>query len=70
MAECALLDVNEVSRRTALSRTTIWRKRREGTFPEPLRLSEQCVRWRSDHIENWINGLSISSGETAEQQAR
>lgn len=68
MAERTLLDVNEVSRRTALSRTTIWRKRREGTFPEPMRLSEQCVRWRSDHIDAWIEGLSTVLAETAGQR--
>lgn len=52
-----LLDIKEVAKRTSLSRTTIWRRLKDGKFPDPLRLSEQCVRWREDDINAWVIGL-------------
>lgn len=52
-----LLDIKEVAKRTSLSRTTIWRRLKNGDFPDPLRLSEQCVRWREDDINAWVIGL-------------
>lgn len=52
-----LLDIKEVAKRTSLSRTTIWRRLKDGKFPDPLRLSDQCVRWREDEINAWVTGL-------------
>nr|WP_058989179.1 AlpA family phage regulatory protein [Acetobacter senegalensis] len=52
-----LLDIKEVIKRTSLSRTTIWRRLKSKSFPEPVRLSEQCVRWRADEVDSWIRNL-------------
>ena len=41
-----LLTRPEVERRTRLSRSTLYRKMREGTFPVPFKVSELAVRWR------------------------
>lgn len=57
-----LLDIKEVSKRTSLSRTTIWRWLKSDKFPTPLRLSDQCVRWRSDEIDRWIADLQPTAG--------
>ncbi len=46
---------------TGLSRTTIWRRERDGSFPAPFRLGGEHTRavgWREQDIYDWINGLS------------
>jgi prophage regulatory protein len=39
---------------TGLSDPTLWRLRRAGVLPEPVRLSPGRVAWRADVIEQWI----------------
>lgn len=58
-----LLNVKEVSKRTSLSRTTIWRWLKGGRFPEPLRLSENCVRWRSEDVDTWVRNLTARQAQ-------
>ena len=45
----------ELKQRTGLSKTTIWRKTREGTFPKPISLSSGAVGWLEDEVEGWID---------------
>ena len=44
----------EVMARTGLSRTTIWRKVKAGSFPAPLVLSENSIGWTAQSIEDWL----------------
>ena len=37
-----------------LSRTTIWRMRRAGEFPQPIRLSANTVGWPAHVIDEWL----------------
>ena len=60
-----LLTRREVERRTGLSRSTIYRKMREGTFPVPLKVSERAVRWRERDIRAYVDSRPRSYGETA-----
>ncbi|MYH02253.1 MAG: AlpA family phage regulatory protein [Nitrospira sp. SB0675_bin_23] len=60
-----LLTRLEVERRTGLSRSTLYRKMREGTFPVPLKVSERAVRWRDSDIRAYVDSLPRSYGETA-----
>ena len=51
----------EVLEITGLSRTTIWRRERDGSFPPPFRLGGERTRavgWREQDIYDWIDGLS------------
>lgn len=43
-----------VAESTGLSRSTIWRKENEGTFPNRIQISAQCVGWRQSEITQWI----------------
>ena len=61
-----LLTRPEVERRTGLSRSTIYKKMREGTFPVPLKVSERAVRWRESEIRAYVDPRPRSYGETAE----
>ena len=60
-----LLTRREVERRTGLSRSTIYRKMREDTFPVPLKISERAVRWRGRDIRAYVESRPRSYGETA-----
>ncbi|MCY4614419.1 MAG: AlpA family phage regulatory protein [Nitrospira sp.] len=59
-----LLTRREVERRTGLSRSTLYRKMREGTFPVPVKVSERAVRWRASDIRAYVDSRPRSYGET------
>ena len=40
---------------TGLSPTSVWRYRRMGRFPEPLRLGDGAVGWRRSDIDAWLS---------------
>jgi predicted DNA-binding transcriptional regulator AlpA len=48
------LRFKEVGLMCGLSRTTIWRMQREGTFPERRRIGPNAVRWLAEDVEEWI----------------
>ena len=49
-----ILRLPDLVRVTGLSRTTLWRLEREGTFPARVRLSENSVGWREDEVLIWL----------------
>lgn len=48
---------NEVIERTKLSRTTIWRLIKSGSFPKPSKLGKTRLIWRTAAVEAWIRAL-------------
>ena len=56
-----LLRLPVVAARVGLSATTIWRQRRRGQFPDPVRISPGCVAWREADVESWIASRSEAS---------
>lgn len=49
-----LIKLNEVKALTTLSRSTIYKKVAEGTFPAPIKLGDRAVAWLETEIVNWI----------------
>jgi prophage regulatory protein len=49
-----LISAHEVSHKTSLSRTTLWRLIQEDQFPAPVRLSANRVGWSEKAVEAWI----------------
>ena len=45
----------DVEALTGLSRSTIYKFMRDGTFPKPVKLGPRAVGWVEDHIDAWIN---------------
>lgn len=43
-----------IQQATGLHKATIWRLRRKGGFPEPIRLSDQAVGWRRSDVAAWL----------------
>lgn len=56
----ALLRLSEVSQIVGISRSTVYGRMADGTFPRPVQVSERSVRWRSADIAAWLSDLSRS----------
>lgn len=52
-----IVRTEEVCELTGLSRSTIYRKMRKGTFPSNRLISDQCVGWRLSEINKWFESL-------------
>jgi len=50
----AILRRKQVERRTGLSRSTIYLRIQEGTFPKPVNLGARAVGWLENEIEAWL----------------
>lgn len=48
------LRLPEVIERTSLSRRSIYRRMKDGTFPEQVVLSANTVAWRESEIVAWM----------------
>jgi len=49
-----ILSPRRLSEITGLAPATIWRMRRRGDLPEPIRLSPGRVGWPEDVIRTWL----------------
>ena len=49
-----MLRPTEVMERTGLSRTTLWRRVRAGTFPSPVELGTNAIGWPASAITTWL----------------
>jgi prophage regulatory protein len=49
-----ILRLKSVLERTGLSRSTLYRKMRDGTFPKALRISAGCIGWRESDVDAWL----------------
>ena len=64
-----IIRLRTVLSRTGLSRSTIYRKIAEGTFPPQIRISDNGSGWHESEINRWIadpvswRPSSIRSGE-------
>jgi prophage regulatory protein len=50
-----------VKARTALSGSSIWAKVKNGTFPKPIKLSENCTAWNAADVEAWAQARITAS---------
>ena len=50
-----LLRQPEVTRRTGLARSTLYKHVAAGEFPAPVKLTAHAVAWREHEIEEWID---------------
>jgi len=48
-----LITADELARRLAISKRSLWRLRSAGCLPPPVRLGG-AVRWRLEEIKKWI----------------
>lgn len=64
----SILRLPAVKARTGLSRSTIYLRVSEGTFPTPVSLGGRAVGWVEDEIQTWLAGRIAASRKTAAQR--
>lgn len=58
-----------VLERTGLSRSTLYRKIGEGSFPRQIRIAARCAGWRESAVEAWLrNPIFYSADDHPEQR--
>ncbi len=58
-----IMVMTEITAASRLSRWTIIRKVKAGTFPAPMRLSEGRIGWKKSEFERWKNGLTKGAAQ-------
>ena len=59
-----IVRITEVCEITGLSRTTIWRRINDGSFPPSIPLGPQGTRargWRLSNIQTWIDTIAAAA---------
>ena len=59
-----ILRLRTVLQRTGLSRSTMYRKMQNGTFPRNVKISTRCAGWRESAINAWLHNPMFYSAET------
>lgn len=59
----------EVTQRTGLSRSTRWRKERNGTFPKRRKISSHAVGWLESEIDDFISNPEAWLEQSVSAQA-
>lgn len=62
----------EVEHRTGLSRTSIWRRERDGDFPRRRKIGNGTVGWLESEITEWIRSrpvVAVGDGDHATDKA-
>ena len=49
-----ILRLPKVLEMTGLSRTSVWRQVKAGTFPKPVKLGPRAVGWLASKIDKWL----------------
>lgn len=59
-----IIRIKTVLERTGLSRSTLYRKMQDGSFPKSVRISLRCAGWREAAVNTWLhNRLFYSDDE-------
>lgn len=56
-----LLPLKAVTQFTSLSRATVYRRVKDGSFPKPIRIGENRVVWRYEDLETWLATCTAAS---------
>lgn len=64
MPERKMLRLKQVQSRVGLSRSSIYQRIQEGSFPAPIALGKRAVAWDSTEIDAWIDAL-LSQARTS-----
>lgn len=61
-----ILRLPGVKARTGLSRSTIYLRIKDGSFPTPVSLGPRAVGWPESEIEDWLSNRIRSSREAVQ----
>lgn len=57
-----ILSVSETCQRLGVSRSTLWRVRRQGHFPTPIQISLNRIGFRRGDVRSWIESKRAEYG--------
>jgi len=60
-----LLTERDILAQLQVSRTTLYVYRRERGFPQPLLIGGSRLRWRAEHVEEWLAAQPRAGGAEA-----
>ena len=63
MQSSKLLRIKDVSSKTTLAKSTIWRRLALNKFPKPIKITSAINVWRESDIDNWIEEQFNLNGE-------
>lgn len=43
------------------TKSTLWRKVKNGTFPQPIRLGTHCTAWKNQDVLDWIDAQTSNT---------
>lgn len=64
-----LLRIRHVISMTGLSRTGIYERIKNGTFPRSVKIGARSVAWQAVEVRNWIENRVSESKTTSEVRA-
>ncbi len=50
-----IIRIKEVSKRTGIGRSTIYKYMNENRFPKSIRLGKRAAGWIVDEVDSWID---------------
>ncbi len=56
-----ILRLRQVKEITGISRSSIYLRMKEGTFPQSVSLGPRAIGWSSNSIDQWVNDRIIES---------
>ncbi|WP_417437245.1 helix-turn-helix transcriptional regulator [Idiomarina abyssalis] len=56
-----ILKHSDLAKLLAVSESTLFRMRKDKSFPKPKQIHKRCVGWLQDDIHQWINDLPPAS---------
>ncbi|MEG3124891.1 helix-turn-helix transcriptional regulator [Sphingomonas sp. GB1N7] len=62
-----ILRLKAVLQRTGLSRSTMYRKIQNGTFPKNVQISTRCTGWRETAVNDWMRNPMFYSAYEHDQ---
>lgn len=52
-----LMKIDDVIKKTTMSRSTIYAKINDGLFPKQIKISTRRVVWRKEDVEAWLEQM-------------
>ena len=62
-----ILRLKMVLDRTGLSRSTLYRKVNEGSFPRQIAISARCAGWRESQVNEWMKNPIFYRADEAQE---
>jgi len=57
MTESKLVRIRDLQTLVGMKKSSIYKLMKSGEFPRPVKISERCVAWKVDDLNDWIASL-------------